>query len=1154
MYYGDKQTSLVNLSRALRYNEWSIYGFKADKSDSMTDYFDPASWDGIAVKNGYILVIDNYSNGTIGGDIVKTTYDHKIGQKIQKLQALLDCPSASVGEKTNAEQMISKLSEKTHNETTIPSILPRIEYQKNPGTSKWHIEKNGDIIAKGTGVFAFSDVNTWRDEDLIFEKLENNHNKYTWNANDSQEEWTKSYKHIVEQRVKTNATLDKFFKLINKWESLVALTLGDGEEEKLVKQVQIKKTVHLILEPSDTPTDYCRCGKGWTRFAGLEKGLIYKIDSQNQSVRKLTSKWIKFSNGEQQSTYKAEPNKSTKSRTLSWSIDDVAKGDVEYVKLVERIEEHEEIVWVKPKIKTVKTPAPKKSEVKKTEPKISKLTTFSEFNAFTTRIHNGTAITLHEIHAQFDAFMARYDVIKAEVSGLKKEEILNLGGAYFKALKKNEKKDFVVNSLLNDLTFSFIPSEMHSWQPHKETFEEATYRQLNDFTQEKLDKYIQQRLVKIEAMKAEQLALEKSLANPETYDDFKEYLKYKAWNTLSKEQQIAADEVISQKSLEIAKKEKTTTVEVNAEGVEFELAQTVHAKKNIDLFVVKMLIRVDREQYQTLLSAAKALGGWYSKFTRNGAIPGFQFEKIENAHEFMALQGVKCDITSTKENKSPHEALIEKATKLRKDGQAKLDQKRLTNTHRRVSIATSVESTARAMINTANQMEILASKIEAGEVKYLNKINSVTAISQLRGLLRNARFKAARAIDDERSFEKRFSEISNEEAIFHAVFPYPRLHSDILKGLLDESSSRSGARILKVLKKHKEPIFVINKRLIADFEDMLSRIPNVKDNYHAKIAQDNLNDYKRMVRLGISSIHLLRASLRELITLNFVEVKVDPIVIAERDLIDSNIDGFFPTPKDLVESMLDKAGIEEGMTVLEPSAGKGDIADAISELGFSTDVIEYQHRLKKILSLKGHTHIADDFLEFSDKTYDRIVMNPPFEKYQDIEHVQHAYARLNNGGRLVAIMSASGFNNQDKKATAFRSWLDELGADYVKNSEGAFLSAFRSTGVSTYTVVIDKEIVHASQTLDKELEITKLAKLEVETEAFRPFAHNSKAMQLIESCSVNDETTDLMRLYTSILDKARLELSNTIIDNSLDLKRQAEITVAGGNLFDMMIA
>ena len=36
----------------------------------------------------------------------------------------------------------------------------------------------------------------------------------------------------------------------------------------------------------------------------------------------------------------------------------------------------------------------------------------------------------------------------------------------------------------------------------------------------------------------------------------------------------------------------------------------------------------------------------------------------------------------------------------------------------------------------------------------------------------------------------------------------------------------------------------------------------------------------------------------------------------------------FPTPRPVIEQMLARANIQPGMTILEPSAGKGDIADA----------------------------------------------------------------------------------------------------------------------------------------------------------------------------------------------------------------------------------
>ena len=55
MNYYDKQEALVRIARALESNGFELHGFHEDDSDSMTDYFSPASWHGIAVKDGFII-------------------------------------------------------------------------------------------------------------------------------------------------------------------------------------------------------------------------------------------------------------------------------------------------------------------------------------------------------------------------------------------------------------------------------------------------------------------------------------------------------------------------------------------------------------------------------------------------------------------------------------------------------------------------------------------------------------------------------------------------------------------------------------------------------------------------------------------------------------------------------------------------------------------------------------------------------------------------------------------------------------------------------------------------------------------------------------------------------------------------------------------
>lgn len=176
----------------------------------------------------------------------------------------------------------------------------------------------------------------------------------------------------------------------------------------------------------------------------------------------------------------------------------------------------------------------------------------------------------------------------------------------------------------------------------------------------------------------------------------------------------------------------------------------------------------------------------------------------------------------------------------------------------------------------------------------------------------------------------------------------------------------------------------------------------------------------------------------------------------EAEIALSKIPGFFPTPADVVRLVLDRARLADGLKVLEPSAGSGNIAGAVvRESHCSVDCIETHSRLRELLTLKGHELIGSDFLETDCAAkYDRVLMNPPFEKQADIDHVRRAFNCLKPGGRLVAIMSPSFEFRSDHKSTEFRAWLDNLNATWEPLPEGAFKAA--GTGVNTRLVVIDR--------------------------------------------------------------------------------------------------
>ena len=101
---------------------------------------------------------------------------------------------------------------------------------------------------------------------------------------------------------------------------------------------------------------------------------------------------------------------------------------------------------------------------------------------------------------------------------------------------------------------------------------------------------------------------------------------------------------------------------------------------------------------------------------------------------------------------------------------------------------------------------------------------------------------------------------------------------------------------------------------------------------------------------------------------------------------------FYPTPPVLIDRMLSGVDFLQIGSVLEPSAGKGDITKAIQgrmnhERGrwgdkekYNIDCVEIDDNLRHILKGNDFRVVGDDFIKFyTSKRYDLIIANPPFE-------------------------------------------------------------------------------------------------------------------------------------------------------------------------------
>lgn len=156
----------------------------------------------------------------------------------------------------------------------------------------------------------------------------------------------------------------------------------------------------------------------------------------------------------------------------------------------------------------------------------------------------------------------------------------------------------------------------------------------------------------------------------------------------------------------------------------------------------------------------------------------------------------------------------------------------------------------------------------------------------------------------------------------------------------------------------------------------------------------------------------------------------------------------FYTPAALAEELVIQVGVE-GLRVLEPSAGGGAIVEACLKFGATqVDCVELREECREKLIGRGRAVTIGDFLALEVyQQFDRIIMNPPFAKNQDVKHVEHALKFLKPGGKLIAVMSP----NQDRPG--FKRLLDR-GASVRQLPR----DTFKESGTAIAAAVLDIEL------------------------------------------------------------------------------------------------
>lgn len=371
--YYNKRDAKVRMSEELRKLGWEIYGYKADESDLMTDYYSPANWDGIATKNGYTLVVDcSYSAEEKEITRYNPNYismSEADRNKINSLKNMTVTKGATDGEAENAQKLIEKINAKYEGQTesryevvgTIPAHLG------NPTRAMWHIEKDGCLVDKGNALTFIANIPDSYEYDINTMQFTERYKKvWSWVNGERVEEERKLGEETLKDVKKFKALMLRFERIANCGNSC-----GDGTtetekayQEQNANEKMVKKTftkVKKVIKPVKVDRNFVQVGD-YVNYTGRNKTICYWL------VTDVDEKRGTF-------TYQSTGKKYQEVKNCRRYYNNISKLDqYEIFELKEVEEVTTEEKWVKEKVKktvkkeTVKT---KSAETMTTEKDIT---------------------------------------------------------------------------------------------------------------------------------------------------------------------------------------------------------------------------------------------------------------------------------------------------------------------------------------------------------------------------------------------------------------------------------------------------------------------------------------------------------------------------------------------------------------------------------------------------------------------------------------------------------------------------------------------------------------------------------------------------------------------------------------------------------------
>lgn len=684
-------------------------------------------------------------------------------------------------------------------------------------------------------------------------------------------------------------------------------------------------------------------------------------------------------------------------------------------------------------------------------------------------INKGELNSVADVKRVLDYLASNEGSVKAELKKLNKKQLTKLvSGHVWGDTKKAELVDSAYRDMFTRFIFignesSFISSTSYKLE---DKISDAK-KHVDSLTDQQVAEYSQEQKAKVDEQKARFDQYLDKIKNPQTLDDYKAKIKAQGQGSLTTEQQAEYDKLIAQETIQTKNERPAEKQGLNSDGdVELgEPVEGVHGKTGEKIFNVNVISRLGKDAFKEAAAFARSMGGGYYR-------GNFYFKSVEDAELFSGwVNGETVDTTEMQAKKSEQRNAKNKdklqalADRAQEQANEALNADRKTNTVKRLNESQAATERAEKELALAKVMKEIPDS-ETIVIKGATQKVQVELLDQLsRSLVHSA---PDSQVDKDSNSKRTFKEsISNAEKAKHARMPLKTVRVFRLNELANDMLETKGfvllGRKLKSITKGKadQDYVDIFDSVIPKYIDYINKHTSQYD-----MLRDEVANYKRLERMGVSNEPTLRTALIEYMDLRDQSVKATPkskLSKMEQELQRTVLgnrkafNDFFPTPETIAADIADMADIEQGMRVLEPSAGNGLLADAAREQGANVDVVEMAGQLREILQEKGYNLVGSDFLDVdASQDYDRIIMNPPFSNDQDIKHVEHAYKMLKPGGKLIAITSSGAGERSNKTNKEFKDWLDALDAEQQPLPEGAFKSSLNPTGVNTKVIVIEK--------------------------------------------------------------------------------------------------